>query len=269
MGIFLLTQGAPHDMTCGLAALAINRVEMRVINIMNKISFVVPIYNEEENLPKLVAEIRAVAPDLCDDYEVLLVNDCSSDNSLQVIRDLAAADKSIRGLSLVRNSGQSAALYAGFQAACGDVVITMDADLQNDPADLRQMSKLYGEYDMVNGWRFNRQDRLSKKIASRIGNGFRNWLTRETIHDTGCSLKIMNAAMLKRIRMYKGLHRFLPTLMRLEGARVIEVKVNHRARLFGESKYTNLRRGIEGFYDVLAVRWMQSRHLSIEVRKEK
>ncbi len=236
---------------------------------MNKISFVVPIYNEEENIPQLVEEIKAVAPDLCPNYEILLVNDCSSDSSLQVIRGLAAENKAINYLSLVRNSGQSAALYAGFQGASGDVIITMDADLQNDPADLRQMIKYYGEYEMVNGWRFNRQDSLSKKLASKIGNGFRNWLTRETIHDTGCSLKIMNAAMLKRIRIYKGLHRFLPTLMRLEGAKVVEVKVNHRPRLHGVSKYTNLRRGIEGFYDVIAVRWMQSRHLSIEVNKEK
>lgn len=236
---------------------------------MPKISFVVPIYNEEENIPKLVEEIQAVAPDLSDNYEILLVDDCSSDRSLQIIRELAAQDKTIRPLALLRNSGQSAALYAGFQAANGDAIVTMDADLQNDPADLRQMIKHYGDFDMVNGWRFNRQDTLSKKIASKIGNGFRNWLTKETIHDTGCSLKIMNAAMLKRVRIYKGLHRFLPTLMRMEGAKVIEVKVNHRHRLYGESKYTNLRRGIEGFYDVIAVRWMQSRHLSIEVKEEK
>lgn len=236
---------------------------------MLKISFVVPIYNEEENIPKLVEEIEAVVPDLSDNYEILLVDDCSSDNSLQLIKNLSTKNKAIRPLTLVRNSGQSAALYAGFQAAGGDVIITMDADLQNDPADLRLMIKHYGDYDMVNGWRFNRQDTLSKKIASKIGNAFRNWLTQETIHDTGCSLKIMNAEMLKRIRIYKGLHRFLPTLMRMEGAKVVEVKVNHRHRLFGESKYTNLRRGIEGFYDVIAVRWMQSRHLSIEVKDEK
>ena len=235
---------------------------------MQKISFVVPIYNEEENIPRLVEEILAVAPELCTDHEILLVDDCSKDHSLHVIRELAARHPQIRYLSHVRNSGQSAALYTGFQAATGDVIITMDADLQNDPADLCQMIKYYGEYDMVNGWRYNRQDSWSKKVASRIGNGFRNWLTRETIHDTGCSLKIMNAAMLKRIRIYRGLHRFLPTLMRLEGAKVIEVKVNHRQRLYGVSKYTNLRRGIEGFYDVIAVRWMQSRHLSIEVKKE-
>ncbi len=236
---------------------------------MKKISFVVPIYNEEENIPKLVEEIQAVAPDLANDYEILLIDDCSRDNSLQIIRDLCVTIKPLRYLSFARNCGQSAALYAGFQAAKGDVIITMDADLQNDPADLRQMIKHYGQFDMVNGWRFNRQDTWSKKLASRFGNKVRNWLTSETIHDTGCSLKIMNAAMLKRIQIYKGLHRFLPTLMRLEGAKVIEVKVNHRERLFGVSKYTNLRRGIEGLYDLIAVRWMQSRHLQIDIKEEK
>ena len=236
---------------------------------MNKLSFVVPIYNEEENIPKLVEEIQAVAPDLSNDFEILLIDDCSSDGSLAILRELAEQNSQIRYISFARNCGQSAALYAGFQAASGDAIITLDADLQNDPADLRQMYKHYGEFDMVNGWRFNRQDTLSKKVASRIGNFVRNWMTKETIHDTGCSLKIMNAQMLKRVRIYKGLHRFLPTLMRMEGAKVIEVKVNHRHRLFGESKYTNLQRGIEGLYDLIAVRWMQSRHLTIEVKEEK
>ena len=235
---------------------------------MEKISFVIPIYNEEENIPQLIKEVEAVAPDLCDNYEIIMVDDGSSDGCLAVAQQLAAGNKHIQSLPLVHNSGQSAALYAGFQAAGGDVIITMDADLQNNPADLRQMIKLYGEYDMVNGWRFDRQDSWSKKLASKIGNSFRNWITRETIHDTGCSLKVMNAAMLKRICIYRGLHRFLPTLMRLEGAKVIEVKVSHRQRRYGESKYTNLQRGIEGFYDVIAVRWMQSRHLTIEIKEE-
>lgn len=236
---------------------------------MMKISFVIPIYNEEENIPKLIEEIQSVAPALSEDHEILLVDDCSTDRSLEIIRTLSETIETLHYLSFAQNCGQSAALYAGFQAASGDVIITMDADLQNDPADLPQMMKHYGEFDMINGWRFDRQDTWSKKIASKIGNGFRNWLTKETIHDTGCSLKIMNAELLKKIRMYKGLHRFLPTLMRLEGAKIIEVKVNHRQRLFGESKYTNFRRGIEGFYDVIAMRWMQSRHLKIEVKEKK
>ncbi len=232
---------------------------------MNRISFVIPVFNEEENLRRLHLEISRVAPDLPGDHEIVFVDDCSRDGSLAVIRELAAAHPEVRYVALSRNAGQSAALSAGFQFARGDVIVTMDADLQNDPADLPRMFAFFGEYQMVNGWRHQRRDTLWKKIGSRIGNGVRNKLTGEAIHDTGCSLKIMDAAMLRRIKMFRGLHRFLPTLMRLEGARVIEVKVGHRPRLHGESKYTNLRRGIEGLYDVIAVRWMIRRHLKIEI----
>jgi glycosyltransferase involved in cell wall biosynthesis len=234
---------------------------------INKISFVVPVYNEEDNIVPLTEEISKVAERLGYPWEAVYVDDCSSDRSLERIKALASENEQIRYVSFVANRGQSMALSAGFQHASGDVIVTLDADLQNDPADLVQMFQYYGKFDVVNGWRHNRKDSLSKKLASRIGNGVRNLMTNETIRDTGCSLKILNAAMVKRIKIFKGLHRFLPTLMRLEGASVIEVKVNHRARIHGESKYTNLRRGIEGFYDLVAVRWMIKRHLTFEVRE--
>ena len=231
---------------------------------MKKISFVIPVYNEEENVPILFGEIRAVADKLDCDYEVIFVDDCSTDSSLREIRALAAQYPSVRTVSFPDNRGQSAALGAGFQAASGGIIITMDADLQNDPADIPELLAHFGQYDMINGWRKERRDTLSKKVSSRIGNFVRNWLTDETIHDTGCSLKVMRADMLKRIKIYRGLHRFLPTLMRLEGARVLEVPVNHRHRQFGVSKYTNLRRGIEGFQDLLAMRWLMKRHVRID-----
>jgi dolichol-phosphate mannosyltransferase len=227
------------------------------------ISFVIPVYNEEENIPILFGELTAVAEKLDSAYEIIFVNDCSSDRSLEVIRELGEKHPVVRCVSFPENRGQSAALGAGFRAAAGEVVITMDADLQNDPADIPTLLKHFGEYDMINGWRHNRQDSLSKKISSRIGNFVRNRLTDEHINDTGCSLKVMRASMLKEIKMYRGLHRFLPTLMRLEGAKVIEVPVNHRHRQFGVSKYTNLRRGVEGFQDLMAVRWMIKRHVRI------
>jgi len=227
------------------------------------ISFVIPVYNEEENVPILFGELTAVAEKLDSAYEIIFVNDCSSDRSLEVIRELGGKHPVVRCVSFPENRGQSAALGAGFRAAAGEVVITMDADLQNDPADIPTLLKHFGEYDMINGWRRNRQDSLSKKISSRIGNFVRNRLTDEHINDTGCSLKVMRADMLKEIKMYRGLHRFLPTLMRLEGAKVIEVPVNHRHRQFGVSKYTNLRRGVEGFQDLMAVRWMIKRHVRI------
>ena len=230
---------------------------------MEKVSFVIPVYNEEDNLRPLFAEIEPVAVDLGCDWEILLVNDGSTDRSSEVLQELASASSQVRVLTFPRNLGQSAALWAGFQAAAGDVIITMDADLQNDPADVPAMLKNFGEYQMITGWRFNRQDTLSKKIGSFIGNTVRNRLTWESIHDTGCSLKIMDAGMAKKIKMFRGLHRFLPTLMRLEGAKVLEFKVNHRPRLAGVSKYTNLRRGVEGLYDVIAVRWMIKRHIDL------
>ncbi|MBP1753119.1 MAG: undecaprenyl-phosphate glycosyltransferase, DPM1-like family [Geobacteraceae bacterium] len=205
-----------------------------------KISFVIPVFNEEENIPSLFQEIKRVADTLGHLYEVLFVNDCSTDNSLAVIRELAGRYDMVRCFSFPTNRGKSAALGAGFQD---------------------------GDYDMVNGWRYQRRDTLSKRIGSRVGNYVRNRLTGETIHDTGCSLKIMRADMLKRIKMFRGLHRFLPTLMRMEGARVVEVKVGHRPRIHGVSKYTNYRRAIEGFYDLLSVRWMLRRYVDIRVEK--
>ena len=234
---------------------------------MKLLSVVVPVYNEEENLETLLGELQNALSKVNYSYEIWFIDDGSSDGSLAVIRGLAARQPQVRYLAFDKNTGQSAALYAGFQHAKGDVIITLDADLQNDPADIPAMLEHYGDYDMVTGWRQNRQDTIWKKIGSKIGNGFRNWMTAETIHDTGCSLKIMRADMLKRIRIFKGLHRFLPTLMRLEGARVIEVPVNHRPRLHGVSKYTNWRRGIEGFLDVLAVKWMQTRNLVITIKE--
>lgn len=234
---------------------------------MEKISFVIPIYNEEDNIGGLFEELTRVANTLEHPYEIVLVDDCSTDGSLDTIKRLAAGQSRVRYLSFATNCGQSAALYAGFQHASGDIIITMDADLQNDPADVPKLLQYFGEYDMVNGWRADRQDTLSKKIGSRVGNFVRNRLTWETIHDTGCSLKVMRATMLKQVRMFRGLHRFLPTLMRLEGARVIEIPVHHRARVHGISKYNNLRRGIEGLYDVIAVRWMIKRHLKIRIKE--
>jgi dolichol-phosphate mannosyltransferase len=235
--------------------------------VLDKISFVIPVFDEEDNIGVLCGEIEKTAEIIGSQYEIIFVDDCSRDNSLSVIKKLATEKNHDKYISFEKNSGQSAALYAGFQHASGDVIITMDADLQNDPADIPEMLKCYGEYDMVNGWRHNRQDTLAKKIGSKIGNAVRNAVIKEEIHDTGCSLKVMRASMLKKIKMYKGLHRFLPALMRMEGARVKEVKVSHRARIHGVSKYTNLKRAKEALYDLISVRWMMKRHLDIRIRE--
>lgn len=235
---------------------------------MEKISYVIPVYDEQDNIGLLYDEICKVCSKLDNDYEIILVDDFSRDKSLEIIQELSVKDHHVKYIAFAKNTGQSAALYAGFQYATGDIIITMDADLQNDPADIPEMMKLFGEYDMVNGWRFSRKDTLSKRIASKIGNFVRNTVIHEDIHDTGCSLKIMRASMLKKVKMFKGLHRFLPAMMRMEGAKVVEMKVNHRHRQFGVSKYTNLRRGVEALYDLICVRWMIKRHLNIVVREQ-
>lgn len=234
-----------------------------------KLSFVIPVYNEELNLGGLYREISEVAVKLASAYEIIFIDDASKDNSLPIIKEFADKDANVRYVSFEKNCGQSAALYAGFQHANGDVIITMDGDLQNDPNDLINMIKFFGEYDMVSGWRKHRKDTFSKKIASKIGNFIRNSVTNDNIHDTGCSLKIMRSSMLKKIKMYRGLHRFLPVLMKLEGARIIEIPVNHRKRVYGSSKYNNLNRAIEGLYDLFAVRWMMKRHLDIKIKEKK
>jgi dolichol-phosphate mannosyltransferase len=234
---------------------------------MEKVSFVIPVYNEEESLQPLFDELKLVADALGSDYEILFIDDGSNDGSLAVIQLLAKRYPQVKYLSFETNTGQSAAFYAGFQHATGKIIITMDADLQNDPADIPKMLRHYGPYEMVTGWRHNRQDTRWRKLGGTVGNFVRNRLTFEEIHDTGCSLKIMKAEMARNIKMFRGLHRFLPTLMKLEGAQVLEVKVNHRARRHGTSKYTNLRRAVEGLYDVIAVRWMVQRHLDIRYRE--
>lgn len=225
------------------------------------ISFVIPVFNEVDNIRPLFLEVDAVGRQLGGEFEIIFVDDGSTDGSLAILNERAAESPRVRIIAFQVNRGQSAALAAGFQAARGEVIITLDADLQNDPADIPRMLSWYGTYDMITGWRHRRRDTLAKRVGSRIGNYVRNRLTGEQIHDTGCSLKIMRADMVKRIKMYRGLHRFLPTLMRLEGARVVEVQVNHRPRVHGVSKYTNGRRALEGFYDVLAVRWMCKRSI--------
>ncbi|MEF3254706.1 MAG: glycosyltransferase family 2 protein [Deferribacterales bacterium] len=234
---------------------------------ISKISVVLPVYNEEGNIENLYNEITDVMKKLDYDYEILFVDDCSSDNSLVIIKKFASQDNNVRYISFEKNSGQSAALYIGFQNATGDTIITLDADLQNDPKDIPMMLEYYKDYDLVNGWRKNRQDTLSKKIGSKIGNTVRNWIVKDNIKDTGCALKIMNAQIVKKIKGFKGFHRFIPALMKLEGAKIIEVPVNHRNRFSGVSKYNNLKRAIQGLYDLIGVRWMISRYINPKIKE--
>jgi glycosyltransferase involved in cell wall biosynthesis len=227
-----------------------------------RVSIVVPVYNEEESLAVLVQEIGAAMAGVTPEYELLLVDDGSSDGSPAELARLAAAEPRIRVLRLRRNSGQSAALAAGFAQARAEVVVTLDADLQNDPADIpRLLAELDGGCDVVCGVRTARQDDWVRRLSSRIANRVRNRLTHESVTDVGCTLRAVRTDYLRRIPVFKGMHRFLPTLLRMEGARVKEVPVRHRPRRFGEAKYGIGNRLWRGLADLLGVRWLQSRRI--------
>ena len=232
-----------------------------------RLSIVAPVKNEEENIPLLVKACREGLGELYDHTEILFVDDGSTDASLDRMKQAAAEDPHVRWLQFEANRGQSAALDAGFRAARGELVCMIDADLQNDPADIPAMVALVdaGECDCVCGIRQKRQDSIVRKISSRIGNGTRNWLTHETIKDVGCSLRVFRRELLSRLKMYRGMHRFLPTLLRMEGARIEQIPVSHHPRTLGKTKYGVGNRLFRGLRDIFAVRWMQSRHLDYTV----
>jgi dolichol-phosphate mannosyltransferase len=196
------------------------------------------------------------------------VDDGSTDGTFAILARLAAADGRIRALRLRKNAGQTAALAAGFRAARGDVVVTLDADLQNDPRDIPTLLGALAGCDAVWGWRVDRQDPWTKRVASRTANAVRQHFTRDGVHDTGCPLKVFRRAALDRLILYRGMHRFLAALLRMEGFRVREVPVRHRPRHAGRSKYGNWSRMWAGLADLWAVRWMARRRLDYEIAEE-
>ncbi|HYH10248.1 MAG TPA: glycosyltransferase family 2 protein [Thermoanaerobaculia bacterium] len=234
------------------------------------LSVVFPVYNEEENLPILLREIAAALEGKGWTYEIVAVDDGSSDRSLAVLREMRAQYPTLRVLTFEKNSGQTAALDAAWHAASGRLVVSLDADLQNDPADIPAMVRRLEESqsDMVIGVRVNRQDTWSRKMQSKIGNGVRNWITGDQITDTGCSLKLVKREAIDRVRLFTGMHRFLPTLVRYAGYKVVEMPVNHRPRQFGISKYGAMNRAFRGLADCFAVRWMGKRMLNYRVHEE-
>jgi glycosyltransferase involved in cell wall biosynthesis len=224
------------------------------------LSVIVPLFNEAENLPPLAAEIAAALEGCGLEHEVLFVDDGSTDASPRVLRELAAADPRLRVLRLRRNSGLSAALCIGFRHARGELAASLDADLQNDPADLpRLLAELGDDCDVACGVRARRRDNWVRRTSSRIANGVRNRLTGESISDVGCTLRVYRTRFVRELPMFSGMHRFLPTLLRLDGARIREVPVNHRPRLHGEAKYNIRNRIWRALVDLFAVRWMQKR----------
>ena len=234
------------------------------------LSVVFPVFNEEENVPILLEEIARALDGKGWTYEIVAVDDGSRDRSLEVLRGLKSKYPTLRILSFEKNSGQTAALDAGWHAARGRFVVSLDADLQNDPADIPKMIRQLESSgaDMVIGVRVNRKDTWSRRMQSRIGNGVRNWITGDHITDTGCSLKLARREAIEPVRLFTGMHRFLPTLVRQAGFKVVEMPVNHRPRRFGVTKYGAMNRAFKGLADCLAVRWMSSRNLRYRIREE-
>jgi len=227
-----------------------------------EISVVVPIHDEEENLPPLWAEIRDVLDRLGLEAEVLFVNDGSRDGSGRVLDEIRTADRRVRVLDHDGNHGLTAALDTGFRHARAPVIGMLDGDGQNPPADLEKLFAALPGADMVIGWRRDRRDPWLKRVSSRIANGYRNWRTHERVHDTGCGLKVFRREILGRVKLYDGMHRFLPTLARMEGFTVTEVVVGHRPRARGRSHYGVWNRLWKGLRDVRAVRWMWRNRLT-------
>ena len=233
-----------------------------------EISVLLPAYNEEACIETVVREAAGVLRGMGRPFEILVVDDGSTDATPVRLKALRADFPELRLLVLARNSGQSAALGAAFRAARGAIFVTLDADGQNDPADIPALVARLDACDLCCGYRARRQDVWSKRIGSRLANAIRNRALRETIRDTGCTLKAFRAEWTRSLPMqFRGMHRFLPALMAMAGARIEEIPVNHRPRAAGTSKYTNWGRLKETLWDLGAVRWMQKRYRPIQAEE--
>ena len=225
------------------------------------VSVVVPLFNEEENVPILQSELTAALIGL--DYEIIFVDDGSSDQTVARI----ALGPGVRVLRFEKNAGQSAALYAGLHRARGAMAVLIDGDLQNDPADIpRLLAEIGPGADLVCGYRAQRKDTFVKRVTSRVANFVRSRFTKDGVRDTGCTLKAMRRECIGALLPFKGMHRFIPALVKGAGYRLVEIPVNHRPRKFGQSKYGLGNRAIRATVDMFGVRWLLSRQLSYKVR---
>ena len=221
-----------------------------------ELSVVLPVHDEEGNLPRLWDELKEALAAIGKRAEVIFVNDGSTDGSGAILDRFRAEDPRVRVIDHDRNHGLSAALDCGFRHARGAVIAMLDADLQNPPSELARLHALLPAADMAIGWRKDRRDPWLKRVSSRIGNAYRNRRTHESVHDTGCALKVFKREVIERIKLWKGMHRFLPTLARMEGFTVVEIPVAHRPRPSGRSHFGVWNRLWKGMADVRAIRWM-------------
>lgn len=235
---------------------------------MVELSVVVPIYNEKENLLRLYSAITSALQDAIEDYEIILVNDGSTDGSTEQINHITKLDSKVKAIHFEWNCGQTAAIFAGMKNSLGRYLALIDADLQTDPNDILTLITYMDDYDFANGMRVSRQDTWLRKISSKIGNGVRNWITGDKVYDTGCPMKLFKRSVADSYFLYEGFHRFLPTLARMNGFRVVEVPVRHQEREFGTSKYGVFNRAFVGLMDAIVIGWLRKRMIRYKVRGE-
>lgn len=231
-------------------------------------SVVIPLKNEESNIVDLVEELEPVMSKLLEPWELICIDDGSTDNTRVLLKQLIRHKSYLRVLVFNKNYGQSSAFHAGFSAAQGEFIITMDGDRQNDPRDIPKLLPLMKGHDLVCGIRIGRKDPWNKRVISKLANRVRGWICEDGVQDTGCSLKIYRRDCLSRIKMFHGMHRFLPALFKMEGFNVTEAPVNHRERIKGSSKYNLFNRSFNTIADLLAVRWMKKRYLNYQIECE-
>ena len=235
------------------------------------LSLVIPCYNEQESVPALLERVEASLLRLGKPFEVLIVDDGSTDGTAALLAEGMKRHPWLRVLRMAKNGGQSAAFEAGFEAARGQVIATIDADLQNDPEEIPRLVALLEEQrvDMITGWRRDRQDTPFRRWQSRQANRIRNWVTGETVNDSASSLKVYRAEAVKGMKLFRGAHRYFPTLVKMRGFSVLETPVKHSERFAGTAKYGFGNRAFVGLFDLFGVRWMKKRYLRYQVNEVK
>jgi len=232
-----------------------------------EISVVVPVFNEEKNLPILISKLIQVLNPLGLSYEMIFVDDGSSDGSRAFLREMATQYPSLHVIGLKRNRGLSTALIAGLREARGKKIVTLDSDLQNDPEDIPRLLEYLNQYDMATGWRQKRDDPWLKRVSSKIANDVRNHLSGEEIKDSACTLRAFKRECIQDLIAFNGMHRFFSTLAKMKGYRIIEVPVMHHPRKYGQSKYNIRNRAFRAFIDLLGVRWLKNRRIEYEIEE--
>jgi glycosyltransferase involved in cell wall biosynthesis len=232
---------------------------------MTELSIVLPVFNEAENIPIVAGEVLAVIDQMSVPAEILFVDDGSTDGSVDAIAAVMAKDARVRLLRMKAHAGLTAAFDAGYANSTGRIVVTMDADLQNDPWDIGALLEALKTADAAVGWRVQRHDHWRKRVSSRIANAIRTRMLGDDVIDSACSLRALHRHCLEALLPYNGLHRFVPTLLRASGFRVTQVPVRHRPRRFGSSKFGVSNRAVRAFVDLLAVKWLLRRRLHYQV----